>query len=124
VFADESVDFGNRGLTCWRKEEYLDTLAKDVLLEFDSKNDIRRNCTTIADLLSHRTGMSWGENHYYINNNVLISGKDSMIYVNSQLVILPYRAQLIWYNILYELAGHMIEKLTGSPWSDVVKSRL
>jgi len=102
----------------------LDTLAKDVPLEFDSKNDIRRKCTTIADLLSHRTGMSWGENHYYINNNVLISGKDSMTYVNSQLVILPYRAQLTCNNIPYELAGHKIEKLTGSPWSDVVKSRL
>lgn len=113
------------GLLVEDKKISWDTLVKDVLPEFDIKDDILRNCTTIADLLSHRTGMSWGDNLYHgTNNNFLISGKDSMKYLNSQLAVLPFRGQFAYNNIPYELAGHIIEKLTGSPWSDVVTSRI
>lgn len=56
-----------------------DTLVKHVLPDFEIKDDILRNCTTIADLLCHRTGMSWGDNLYVgTDNNILISGKDSL----------------------------------------------
>ena len=102
-----------------------ETLVKDVLPEFNIKDDILRNCTTIADLLCHRTGMAWGDNLYIgTDNNVLISGENSMRYINSQEPLLPFRGQYAYNNIPYELAGHVIEKLTGSTWSEVLKSRI
>ena len=102
-----------------------ETLVKDVLPGFDIKDSILRNCTTIADLLCHRTGMSWGDNLYYgTNNNVLISGKDSMKYLNSQMPLLPFRGQFSYNNLPYELAGHIIENLTGLAWSEVLTSRI
>ncbi|KAA6409721.1 MAG: hypothetical protein FRX48_06333 [Lasallia pustulata] len=68
-----------------------DTLVKDILPDFKVKDELLRNCTTISDLLCHRTGMSWGDNLYVgSNNDVLISGKDSMKYLNSQLLLLPF----------------------------------
>lgn len=101
-----------------------ETLVKDVLPEFNIKDDILRNCTTIADLC-HRTGMSRGDDLFVgTNNNVLISGKNSMKYINSQQPLLPFRGQFAYNNIPYELAGHVIEKLTGSTWSEVLKSRI
>ena len=113
------------GLLVEEKKITWDTLVKDVLPEFDIKDDILRNCTTIADLLSHRTGMSWGDDlHRGTNNNFLISGKDSMKYLNSQMAMLPFRGQFSYNNLGYELAGHIIEKLTGLPWSDVVTSSI
>ena len=91
-----------------------DTLVKDVLPDFKIKDEILHNCTTIADLLCHCTGMSWGDNLYMdTNHNVLISGKDSMEYLNSQMLLLPFRGQFQYNNLPYELAGHVIEKVDG-----------
>ena len=102
-----------------------DTLIKDVLPEFKIKDSILHNCTAITDLLCHRTGMSWGDNYYIgSNNNVLIPREDSMKYLNSQELILPFRGQFHYNNLPYELAGHVIEKLTESPWSEVLRSRI
>ncbi len=102
-----------------------ETPVKDVLPEFDIEDYVLRNFTTIADLLCHRTGMSWGDNLYIgTDNNVLISGENSMKYINSQKPLLPFRGQFAYNNIPYELAGHVIEKLTGSTWSEVLKSRI
>ena len=92
-----------------------DTLVKDVLPEFNPKDDILRNYTTIADLLCHRTGMAWGDNLYIgTDNNVLISGENSMKLINSQEPLLPFRGQYAYNNTPYELASHAIEKLTRS----------
>ena len=71
-----------------------DTLVKDVLPEYEPRDYVLRNYTTIADLLSHRTGMAWGDNLYIgTDNNVLISGENSMKYINSQAPLLPFRGQ-------------------------------
>ena len=67
------------GLLAEEKKIIWGTLVKGVLSEFDIKDDILRNCTTIADLLSHRTSMSYGDNLWLgTDNNILISGKDSI----------------------------------------------
>lgn len=102
-----------------------DTLVRDVLPEYHPKDDVLRNYTTIADLLCHRTGMAWGDNlHIGTDNNVLISGENSIKYINSQERLLPFRGQYNYNDLPYELAGHVLEKLTGSTWSEVLKSRI
>ena len=102
-----------------------DTLVKDVLPEYGPKDYVLRNYTTIADFLFHRTGMAWGDNLYLgTNNNILISGENSMKYINSQEPLLPIRGQYAYSNIPYEFAGHVIDNLTGLTWSEVLKSRI
>lgn len=103
-------------LLVWEKVTW-DTLVKDVIPNFKVKDDILPNCTTIADLLSYRIGMSRGGNLYIgTDNNVLISGKDGMKYLDTQVQLLPFRGQFQYNNLPYELTGHVIEKLTGLPW--------
>ena len=52
-----------------------DSLVKDVLPGDAIKDDILRNCTTVTDLLSHRIGMSWGDNLFVgTEGDTLISG--------------------------------------------------
>jgi CubicO group peptidase (beta-lactamase class C family) len=107
------------------KKMTWDTLVKDVLPEFKIKDEILRNCATIADLLCHRTGMSRGDNLYIgTSNNVLIPGRESLTYLNSQERLLPFRGQFQYNKLPYELVGHVIEKLTGSPWSALLRSRI
>ena len=102
-----------------------DTLVKYVLPEYEPEDYVLRDYTTIADLLCQHTGMAWGDNLYIgTDNNILISGENSMKYINSQERLLPFRGQFAYNNIPYELAGHVIDKLTGSTWSEVLKSRI
>ena len=105
------------------KKVTWDTRVKDVLPGFEIQDDILRNFTTIADLLCHRTGMSWGDNYYIsTEKNVIIPGKDGMKYLNSQEPILPFRGQFQYNNLPYELAGCVVEKLSGVTYSDFVAS--
>ena len=102
-----------------------DTRVKDILPDFRIQDDILRNHTTVTDLLCHRTGMSWGDNYYVSSeNNIIIPGKAGMKYLSSQEPLLPFRGQFQYNNLPYELAGYVIEKLSGVTYSDFVTSRL
>ncbi|KAH6630928.1 beta-lactamase/transpeptidase-like protein [Chaetomium sp. MPI-SDFR-AT-0129] len=80
---------------------------------------------TIADLLCHRSGMSWGDNLLIgTDNNIIVSGKDSMAYLNSQTRLLPFRGQFAYNNMAYELAGKVIESLSKESFFDFIQSRI
>ena len=111
------------GLLVENEKVQWDTLVTDVLPEFRTKEDILYTQTTVADLLSHRTGMAWADNLYIsTNNNVLISPEDSLKYLSHQQSVFPFRGQSAYNNLGYELAGHVISKLTGTYWSDLLHS--
>jgi len=102
-----------------------DTRVKDILPDFEIQDNIIRNYTTVADLLCHRTGMSWGDNYYIgTENNIIIPGKDGMKYLSNQDPLLPFRGQFQYNNLPYELAGYVIERLSRVTYSDFVTSRL
>ena len=113
------------GLLVEEKKLSWNSLVKDLLPNFEIQGDILRNSTTITDLLSHRTGMSWGDNLYVgSNGNILIAGKDSMKYLNSQTPLLPFRGQFQYNNLGYEIVGHIIEALAGSSVPEFFSSRI
>ncbi|KAB8349879.1 hypothetical protein FH972_023892 [Carpinus fangiana] len=102
-----------------------DTLVKDVLPDYAIQSDILQNYTTVTDLLCHRTGMSRGDNLFIgTENNVLIDGSTRMQYLNTQFSLLPFRGQLEFSNLPYEIAGHIIEHLTGKVWHDIISTRI
>lgn len=68
-----------------------DTRVKDILPDFEIRDDVIRNHITVADLLCHRTGMSWGDNYYIsTENNYIIPGKDGMEYMGNREPVLPF----------------------------------
>jgi CubicO group peptidase (beta-lactamase class C family) len=102
-----------------------DTLVKDALPSLDINDDTIQNQMTIADLLCHRSGMSWGDNLIIgTDSNVLVNGNDSMKYLNSQTRLLPFRGQFAYNNLAYELAGKVIESLSNMSYSDFVQTRI
>lgn len=102
-----------------------ESLIKDVLPEFHPQDDILANCTTITNLLCHWTGMSWDDNLFIgTGNNVLISSDNALKYINSQTRLLPLRNQFSYNNIGIDIAGKVIEALSGESYSDFVRKRI
>ncbi|KAJ5199240.1 hypothetical protein N7491_000204 [Penicillium cf. griseofulvum] len=102
-----------------------DTLVKDVLPSFDSSDETIQNQLTITDILSHRSGMAWADNLVIgTENNILIPGKDGLKYINSKSRLLPFRAGMSYNNLPYNLAGYIIEEVSGVSWFEFVQSRI
>lgn len=95
-----------------------DTTVKEILPDFNIDDDTIRNNATITDLLAHRTGMSVGDYYLGAQNNVLISEKDAMAFLSDQKAINPFRGQFQYNNLGYELAGLMINKISGRGWAE------
>ena len=113
------------GVLVEERKANWDTLAKNALPTFKIHDGALPNCTTITDLLCHRTGISWGNNLFVgTENSVISSERDSMKYMNSQTRLLPFRAQFSYNNIAFELASKVIESLSGESYFDFVHSRI
>lgn len=113
------------GILVEDKKVTWNTLVKEALPVFNINDATLQDNSTITDLLCHRTGMSWADNLIVgTENNVLISEADSMKYINSQTRLLPFRGQFAYNNIAFELAGKLIESLSGESYFDFVQSRI
>lgn len=100
-----------------------DTLVKDVLPELHTRDEVLNNQMAIADLLAHRTGMSNSDNWLGSQNNILISEKDTLRFLNDQRLVKPFRGQWQYNNLGYEIVGLVIQRLTGKRWSALLSSR-
>ncbi len=101
-----------------------DTLLKDILPDFKIKDETVRQKATITDILTHQTGMSVGDYYLGAENNILISSEDSMAFLSDQKAIKPFRGQFQYNNLGYELAGHVIDKVSGASWADLMRGRI
>ncbi|KAI9715196.1 MAG: hypothetical protein M1828_001022 [Chrysothrix sp. TS-e1954] len=110
------------GILVEEKKARWDTLVKDALPTFNIADSVLQEQLTITDLLCHRSGISCGDNLWLgAENNVLVSEKDSMRYLNSQMRFLPFRGQFNYSNLAFELAGKVIEALSGESYFDFVQ---
>lgn len=100
-----------------------DTPVKDILPDFNIRDDAIRNKSTITDILAHRTGMSQAGYYYGNNNRMLIAHEDSQKFINDQHAVHHFRTQYLYCNLGYELAGLVLNKQTGS-WARVLREEL
>lgn len=101
-----------------------DTKVKDVLPGFHPRDEALRNFTTITDLLAHRTGMAASNYWLGSQNNILVAKEDSLMFLNNQLSVKPFRGQWQYNNLGYELAGLVIEQVSGQRWDKVLGSKI
>ncbi|KAI9735120.1 MAG: hypothetical protein M1834_001708 [Cirrosporium novae-zelandiae] len=101
------------------------TPIKSVLPEFSScDNEVQEN-TTIMDLLSHRTGISnfdaiWLSAH----NTLLIDRGQSLSAFYSLRPWLPFRTSFLYNNFGYDIIGMVLEKVTGTELSKLLRDRI
>ncbi len=112
------------GMLVEDKKMNWDTLIKDILPEWNVQDPIVRNMTTIVDCLAHRTGLQMNDYWLESNNKIIVPMKDSMKFLNGLIPVKPFRGQFQYNNLGYEVAGHVIEKLSGMTWDQMLRSRI
>ncbi|CZT49816.1 uncharacterized protein RSE6_10708 [Rhynchosporium secalis] len=121
----KAVTSAAMGILVEENKVQWDTLVKDALPGFHISDDILQNQMTITDLLCHHAGLSWADKLIIATkNNVLVSGEDAMKFFNSQTRLMPFRGAFAYNNMGYEIAGKVIEALSGESYVDFVESRI
>ena len=52
-------------------------------------------------------------------NNMLISKENSMNFINALKQVKPFRNEYLYNNLRYEIAAHILEKVTEEPWERI-----
>ena len=91
-----------------------DTRVKDLLADFNIDNRVLRDSMTVTDILTHRTGMSIADFYLGSKNNIVISHDDRLKFINDQVPIKPFRQEFQHNNLGYELAGLVLDQVSGS----------
>ncbi|KAF5667725.1 beta-lactamase transpeptidase [Fusarium denticulatum] len=101
-----------------------DPLCK-ILPDFQRDSHDLSCHATIADLLSHHSGLSAFDSLWLGSNNVpLLEHDDAVGILNYVPQGGSFRSSFIYNNFAYEVLGHVIEKVSGSSYSSFLRERL
>lgn len=76
---------------------------------------------TIRDMLAHRTGLPSTDYWAFLQ---LMDLDEQIQRLRLVETIAPARTRLIYQNTMYELAGEVIERVSGKPWEEFLSERL
>jgi CubicO group peptidase (beta-lactamase class C family) len=99
--------------------------VKDVFPAFQSNDKVIYKHATITDPLSHWTALEradafWAQS----NNNILLSREQALPTINQLRAVTPFRAEYRYNNWGYEVAGRIIEKLSGKTYSQFLSEKI
>lgn len=95
-----------------------DTNVTSIYPDFVVKDPYLTQNITIGDILSHRTGLSGNDLIWYGNK---ITPQDLLKKVNLLKPTTPFRISFQYNNLMYVLAGHLIERLSGLTYGEYLK---
>ena len=75
---------------------------------------------TVRDLLAHRTGLP-STDYWYFQNMPL---DEQLVRLRTVSAEAPVRTRLIYQNTMFEIAGLLIERLSGERWDHFLAKRL
>ncbi len=108
ILSDEKkIDFTNQVINYYPNLKLKDTVLQKEI--------------TITDILSHRTGLEGGDYIYYGANYSKKEVLDKLKYLN---IVAPIRNAFIYNNMLYTLAGTIIEKISGRPYESYISGKV
>jgi len=106
------------------KIKWDDPVTK-YLPEFKMYNDYVTQAFTIRDLLTHRSGLGLGAGDLMIwPDGHNFTPKDIVSNIQYLKPVSGFRTKYDYDNLLYVIAGEVIEKVSGSSWCDFVETRL
>ncbi|KAH8658544.1 beta-lactamase/transpeptidase-like protein [Ilyonectria robusta] len=108
-----------QGVSSW------EMLAKDAVPGFKPRDETLEKLTTLADLFSHRSGMSsCGNLVMGCEGNVLIGRDDCLRVVNNQVLVPAQLGSFAYNSTAYDLCGEAIENLSGSSMDDFIQAHI
>jgi CubicO group peptidase (beta-lactamase class C family) len=93
----------------------------EIIPELQFSNPILNRDLTLADLLAHRTGLPGTNLWTFMQDMSLDEQIERLRHVVPEASM---RERLIYQNTMYELAGLVIERLTGERWDHFLTHRL
>ena len=79
---------------------------------------------TVRDLLVHRSGLGRGQGDLMFVPSTEISRADLVRRIQFLKPATSFRSGFAYDNVLYAVAGQLIEAVTGKTWEDFVKERM
>lgn len=100
------------------------TKVVDILPEFQLSTSVITHDFTLIDLLSHRSGLGTGAGDLMIWPKSDLTETD----IFRGLKYLPqksgFRSEFAYNNLMYVIAGKLIEQVTGKPWNEYIQQNL
>ncbi|MBP6557086.1 MAG: beta-lactamase family protein, partial [Flavobacterium sp.] len=102
-----------------------DDKVKKYLPEFKMYDDYVTNEFTIRDLLTHKSGLGLGAGDLMIwPDGHDFTPKDIVKNIQYLKPVSGFRTKYDYDNLLYVIAGEVVEKVSGKTWCDFVDERL
>ena len=96
-----------------------------ILPEFKMYNEYVTNEFTVRDLLTHRSGLGLGAGDLMIwPDGHNFTAKDIVKNIHFLKPVSAFRSKYDYDNLLYVIAGEVIEKVSGKSWCDFVEERI
>ncbi|KAL6412197.1 putative D-aminoacylase [Ilyonectria robusta] len=113
------------GILVDRNKLQWTTPVHDILPEMSKETDMYAAKLTVLDILSHRTGKAWADALYLESNNRILLAKDQAIPTFDYLPqVEPVRSKYMYNNHAYNIAGLVIERVSGVSWDTFVSENL
>ncbi len=102
-----------------------DDKVTTYLPDFKMYDDYVTNQFTIRDLLTHRSGLGLGAGDLMIwPDGHNFTAKDIVKNIQYLKPVSAFRTKYDYDNLLYVIAGEVIEKVSGTSWSEFVETRI
>jgi CubicO group peptidase (beta-lactamase class C family) len=98
-----------------------DTPVRTYLPGFRMSDPVATESITPRDLVTHRSGLPRHDMAWY---NTRLTGRDvaaRLAYLDSTE---PFRSKFQYNNMMFMLAGYLVETVDGRPWEDAVRQRI
>ena len=113
------------GMLVDEKKINWDDKVIQYIPEFKMYNDYVTNEFTIRDLLTHRSGLGLGAGDLMIwPDGHNFTPKDIIKNIQYLKPVSGFRAAYDYDNLLYVIAGEVIERVSGKSWCDFIESRI
>lgn len=99
----------------------FDTPLCDHLPELRFHNDMLTRSVTLRDLLAHRTGIT---RHDMMTYGAAATPKQVFDRLHLMKPSAGLRETFIYNNVMYYAVAHVIERLSGISWTDLVRERM
>ncbi|MEJ8568652.1 serine hydrolase [Elongatibacter sediminis] len=99
----------------------LDDRVVDYIPELHFRDPLLTAQTTVRDLLTHRTGLPSTDFWTFFQQMPM---DEQIIRLQSVSAVAGLRARHIYQNTMYELAGLLIERVSGQTWDALLRERL
>ena len=98
-----------------------DTPVRTYLPGFRMSDPIATESITPRDLVTHRSGLPRHDMVWY---NSRLTGKDVVPRLAHFELTEPFRSKFQYNNMMFMVAGYLIETIDGRPWEEAVRERI